>query len=58
MSTRDLRFTTHIDVLRVFIERGESAKFADRTQLAEVVKEMAKPRVARSAREQGQFKSE
>jgi DNA invertase Pin-like site-specific DNA recombinase len=29
--------TKNIDILKVFIEQGESAKFADRTQLLELI---------------------
>ena len=34
---RDYAKTKNITVLRVFIEQGESAKFADRTQLVELI---------------------
>ncbi len=34
---REYARTQHISVLKVFVEQGESAKFADRTQLLELV---------------------
>lgn len=37
VACREYATRNHIDVLKVFIERGESAKFADRTQLLELL---------------------
>ena len=34
---REYATTKHIEVLKVFVEQGESAKFADRTQLLELI---------------------
>src|SRR5271169_1762407 len=34
---REYAEAKHINVLRVFVEQGESAKFADRTQLVELI---------------------
>src|SRR4051812_24161004 len=37
LACREYAARNHIDVLKIFIERGESAKFADRTQLLELL---------------------
>ncbi|MGB7548917.1 MAG: recombinase family protein [Terracidiphilus sp.] len=37
LACREYAARNHLDVARVFVERGESAKFADRTQLLELL---------------------
>ena len=37
LACKDYAVRNHMEVIRVFVERGESAKFADRTQLLELM---------------------